>query len=181
MSFWTDVFVEKCVCSDHSEQCIRMRNHACPESLQVNYHYRLIMTNKENVVEQCARRDRWHFWRREWCFIHWSRMGCVDGCSRWLILSKVLLHCIIIHINMYLIHISQYMLRYLFWDHSAYFRCELLCSLRPRYFVWGHKCVQWHGYERYFMRTFSVSPKFKMLINHRVSSVGKVEITVCTE
>ncbi len=70
-------------------------------------------------------------------------MGCVDGCSRRLILSKVsmLLHYIIIfiyiiHINMYLIHISQYILRYLFVLRSLRFRCEFLCSLHPCYVVY---------------------------------------------
>ncbi len=34
------------------ETCVGLRNHALWESLQVNEHYRLIMANKENVVER---------------------------------------------------------------------------------------------------------------------------------
>ncbi len=35
------------------------------ESLQVNDHYRLIMANKENVVEQCAELDRGYIFDEE--------------------------------------------------------------------------------------------------------------------
>ncbi len=44
-----------------------MRKHARRESLQLNDHYRLIVTNKENenVVEQCARRDRDYIFDKE--------------------------------------------------------------------------------------------------------------------
>ncbi len=77
-----------------------------------------------------------------------KQMGCVNPWDVWMDDPgdcnfqnvSVLLHYIIIfinimHKNMYLIHISQYMLRY-FFVHYAYFRCEFLCSLRPCYVVY---------------------------------------------
>ncbi len=86
----------------------------------------------------CSAWQRWHFLRRERCFIHWSRWE-VFG---WRILFggdfyfqkvRVLLHYIIlfiyiVHIIMYLIHILQYMCwgMCLFCDLSANFRSLLV-------------------------------------------------------
>ncbi len=62
MSFWTDGYEAlggrlKLACCKVSPMH-RVRKTCAPGEFTGNDHYRLIMASKENVVEQCARRDR---------------------------------------------------------------------------------------------------------------------------